>query len=755
MVSDWLADKDNGPWLLILDNADDESFLLEPLETDHLVRVKPARRRLLDYVPRVGHGTVLITSRDRNCALKLAGFHGTPTEVTYMTPVESVALLRKTLQGALQEESSELVNELGNVPLAISQASAYIKMVPPFSILSYLETFRRSDKNQAALLKEDEGDLKRDPGVPNAVITSWELSFYQIREKAPRSAGLLSLMSYLNRQAIPQFLIQGHVDEILFRKDLAPLLGFSLIRAEIGENSFEMHRLVQTAVRHWLQSEGYDQLWKERAIERVAAQFPASECQAQHWPICEDLMSHADEVLLYVENSKDMSLEHADLLIATAWYLCDRKGQYGLAQKRATLALEALKHHFDDDDADKVLDASATLAYAKSGLGQLDEARHLEESILKHKLKKNLGPEHPGTLNTMHNLALSYSRLGLYEKAEKQFKHVVEVEERVLGNEHPDFLTSASLLAHVQNEMGKYEEAEKQSARVLEISRRCLGTKSVITLNAWYYLSVALTRQEKFKKAESEIVPIIPISEKVFGPSQRKTLDCRTLLAEIYMGQEKLNDAEEICMLCFDTAKEVYGPQNKTTLNIMNLLALVCGAQGKSEAALGLFESALESVKLVHGPDHPQTLTFMHNIACCYYDKGNINHAIQLMSEVLEKKREVLPANHPYTINSAKWLARWKAEENEIEEWETEEEWIGDAWSEENGSKEDENEEDASEEEVSPEEESDEDESEGEESQDNVGDENEIDGQRMGTPQNSSLALRNRYQEDGQRSDTA
>ena len=750
-MSDWLADENNGPWLLILDNADDETVLLESPKRDPLAGLKPVRCRLLDYVPRRGHGTVLMTTRDRNCALKTTGFRGTPTEVSYMTLDESVDLLRKTLPGALQEEATELVKELGNVPLAISQASAYIQMVPPFSILSYLEIFRRSDKNQAALLKEDEGDLRRDPGVSNAVITSWELSFNQIRKKSSRSAGLLSLMSYLNRQAIPQFLIQGDVAEILFRKDLAPLLSFSLIRAEIEKDMFEMHRLVQTAMRHWLQREGCDQMWKERAIERVASQFPPQGDQVQHWRFCEVLMSHADEVLLYVKSPNNMSKRYADLLDSTAWYLSARSGNYGLAAERSMLALEILKHHFDDD-ADQVVRTKGTLAFAKGELGQKDEARELQESIVRHHREK-WGPEHPNTLTAMHSLAVSYADLGLYEKAEKQLKHLVEVKESVLGSEHPDSLSSANILANVQNNLGKHEEAEKRSARTLEISKRRFGTEDVNTLAALHFLSKVLFAQSKFKEAESEIISAIPALEKVFGPSHVMTLKCGLLLAQNYYGQAKVEEAENICMSCLAIAKEVYGPKHGITLSSENLLGLIYRAQGNFDNARRLFESVLESEKIVNGPDHPNTLTAMYNLAHCYYDKGDKDRAVQLMSEVLEKQRKLLRVDHPLTIDSAAYLADWKAEEGETEEWETEEEWIEDACSEGDGNAEDENGEDGSEEAINLEEESDEDKSEGEESRDNVGDKDGTVGQQQF--RNPPLALRNRSQGDHRGSDAA
>ena len=733
-MSKWLSNPANGPWLLILDNADDAKVLLDMPQVANGTNGNLVQRRLYDLIPQVKHGAVLVTTRDRTCALDLAGDYNPPIEVEKMSISEAVLLLRNRLPDATEEEACELVEELESVPLAISQASAYIREVSLVSISMYLTKFRRSNNDQAALLNKGKADLRRDREVPNAVITSWELSFRQIREKFPESADLLSIMTYLNRQAIPQFLLQGDNKGFDFFEEINPLLSFSLIRAETGENSFEMHRLVQTAMRHWLQNEDCDQPWKERAIERVASQFPPQGDQEQHWPICEVLMSHADEVLLYVKSSKEMSIRHAELLDSTAWYLNERRGHHGLAQKRAKLALQAFKHHFDDD-ADEVLNASATLAGAKVELGKLDEAKDLQESILKHRLEK-LGPEHPDTLAAMHNLALSNESLGLYEKAEKQLKHVVEVKERVLGNEHPLFLVSANSLAKVQIRMGKCEEAEKRSARILEISRRCLGIESITTLTALQYLSEVLVQQSKLKEAESEIVPAIPIFEKVFGPSHEKTLNCRIGLAEIYWRQGRLNEAEDICISCLDTAKEVYGLENQTTISIMNLLALVYRAQGNFDDALGLLKDVLESAKIVHRPDHPETLTFMFNLALCYYDIGDKDHAIRMMSDVLEKQRVVLPADHPDTIDSAETLAQWKAEEGEIEEWETEEEWIGDACSEEGGSEKDENEEDGSEEEDSLEEESDKDECEGEQSQDNVGDKDGTVEQQLATIQN-------------------
>lgn len=694
-MSTWLADEGNGPWLLILDNADDATVLLSPSISGTRSGTASVQRRLLDFLPRVQHGAVLITTRDQSCALSLNGYRGTPIEVLEMTLDESVELLRVFLPEADQEEASELVGELENLPLAITQAGAYIKGVRRFSVPKYLAMYRRSNEDKAALLSKNKDDLRRDGTVPNAVITSWELSFNQIRENSPSSADLLSLMSYFNRQAIPQFLIQEDVDEMSFEERVNVLLTFSLIKAEIREDTFEMHRLVQIAMQHWLRSEGYEQRWKESAIERVAHQFPYVYGQAQHWPLCEDLMPHANEVILYTPSSQESALNCANILHHTAWYILARKGDGVLAEQRSADALQ-IQRQYLDGDSDMVLTTLATLAEAQCDLGKLKEALGLQESILEQRLKKR-GLEDEGSLVAMHNLALSHSDLGHYEKAEELLKRVVEARRRLPSPADGEFLTSESALASVYLHLGKYEEAENLFTNILEMFTRRYGFENQNTIIAMTHLSDAYISQNKIEEAEKLIGKTIPLVTKIFGPNHWRTLNARKILVEIYHKQRKLDEAKEICLSCLNIAQPHHHPPNETTLNWSNLLGLIHREQGDFNHALKLLKRTVESSKEFVGPDHPETLSRMFNLALCYYDTGDKDHAIPLMTGVLEKRREVLPANHPYTIASANWLAYWKSEAGEdeggesweegSEEWETEE-----GGSEDDGSEEEEHE---------------------------------------------------------------
>jgi hypothetical protein len=67
LVRNWLCNVANGPWLLILDNADKSGVLFDPVTLGpHSDEDEPPR--LADYLPRSTNGSILITSRNSDTA---------------------------------------------------------------------------------------------------------------------------------------------------------------------------------------------------------------------------------------------------------------------------------------------------------------------------------------------------------------------------------------------------------------------------------------------------------------------------------------------------------------------------------------------------------------------------------------------------------------------------------------------------------------------------------------------------------------
>ncbi|KAL8696332.1 MAG: hypothetical protein Q9201_007713, partial [Fulgogasparrea decipioides] len=197
-----------------------------------------------------------------------------------MSESYGLALFRKKLRGEdNEEEVLELLQNLDYMPIAISQAAVYIRQrAPRITVLKYLKDFRRSEKDRASLLNNTVRDRRRDGSASNSVLATWQISFEYIRTDRPSAASLLSLISFFDRQGIPEELIASHYKEndsiVDFEEDIEVLRSFSLITLGIKNDVFEMHRLVQFATRKWLEQRQELERWKERYIAIIADAFP-------------------------------------------------------------------------------------------------------------------------------------------------------------------------------------------------------------------------------------------------------------------------------------------------------------------------------------------------------------------------------------------------------------------------------------------------------------------------------------------------
>jgi hypothetical protein len=134
-------------------------------------------------------------------------------QVNPMERSEALELLQKTLDqpGESQEsqESQQLVEELEYMPLAIVQAASYIReRGTRYSVAHYLRDFRKSDREAISLLKKEAGHFGQDWEASNSIFKTWQISFDYLRREKASAAELLSLMSFFDRQGIPEELIR-------------------------------------------------------------------------------------------------------------------------------------------------------------------------------------------------------------------------------------------------------------------------------------------------------------------------------------------------------------------------------------------------------------------------------------------------------------------------------------------------------------------------------------------------------------------
>jgi tetratricopeptide (TPR) repeat protein len=271
-------------------------------------------------------------------------------------------------------------------------------------------------------------------------------------------------MSLFDRQGIPgSLLCQSYQEdgdiEADFEDDIAILTSYSLVTINTEGNEFEMHRLVQFSTKKWL--ELYDELehWKERYIKIICQAFPVG--RYENWATCQQLFPHAEMVLLYCPTNEDYFERWASILFNAAWY-SDEKGNYNTAEEMSRRALEGFSRVLGEEHP-KTMNSITNLAVTLWNRGRLEEAEELEAQVVKMR-KRLLGEEHPDTLTSINNLAVTLRNQGRLEEAEELGAQVVETSKRVLGEEHPDTLISIGNLAVTFRNQGRLKEAEELEA---------------------------------------------------------------------------------------------------------------------------------------------------------------------------------------------------------------------------------------------------------------------------------------------------
>lgn len=642
LFRNWLCDVTRGPWLVILDNADDARVLLGSPSASEQAD-KSAVDARLDYIPRSNdNGQVLVTSRTSESAKELVNGNDIIV-VEPMKEEQALTLLRKKLGVWYTEQHApQLARELDFMPLALTQAAAYIcQSAGRCSIQRYLEKLSQCDKGEASVLEVHERDLRRDRESSNSVILTWQVSFDRIREMYPSAADLLSLMSFFDRQAIPEALLHNRVcgepeydvvrveerppdhaaagacassegflvdDTEEFEKDLAVLRNYHFVAMTPDTSIFEMHRLVQLATKKWLKASMQLERWGSQFICNLNEAFPICSLEFGNWEICRPLFPHAVAALHIQVNDRRAVLWQASLLLRSGQY-ASATAAYTDAEKMLERSLQARNHVLGAWHSD-TLTSMNNLARIYAHQGQWKKAEEMW-LIVVEKRKEVLGKDHPDTLTSMGNLADACSHGGRPGEAEKLELEVMEKKTKILGEDHQDTLTSMHCLATTYSSQGKCEEAEKLQAIVTKKRSKTLGEGHPYTLISKSNLALTYVKQGRYVEAEELQTEVIEKQQKVLGEEHPDTLTSIDNLAWTYLKQGRWEESEELQTIVMNKRKDLLIEGHPVTLTSIAALAYMLRALGRRERALDLMSSCVRLSPHVLGVDHPDAKCYL------------------------------------------------------------------------------------------------------------------------------------------------
>ncbi len=496
--------RERNRWLLIYDNAADPAALAP-------------------YLPG-GGGHVVITSRNPGWEELAVGI-----AVDVFDRDESIGLLRLRVSGLSEGDAGRVAAAVGDLPLAVSQAGAYLA-----------ETGTAA-QDYLRLLEERAPDVLAQGApvtYPVSLAASSQLSFDQLAVGEPAALALLTLAAYLAPEPIPFTLFTAHADRLPDRLAAAvadPLAFAGLIRllrrrglARVEASSLQLHRLVQAILR----GRPPDTDGDEMAV--VAVRLLRGAVPAEPWynpPTWSDWRQLLPHVLAATDTSRYLEPVGEDVawLLDTAALYLHTRGEPGAARPLFERAFTDRRRILGEDHPD-TLGSAGNLATDLGALGEYEQARQLDEDTLT-RYRRVLGEDHPDTLGSANNLAADLRTLGEHEQARQLDEDILTRCRRMLGEDHPHTLISAGNLAADLRALGEHERARELYEDTLTRYRRVLGNEHPDTLRSANNLARDLRALGQHEQARQLDEDTLTRSRRVLGEDHPDTLRSATNLA--------------------------------------------------------------------------------------------------------------------------------------------------------------------------------------------------------------------------------
>lgn len=421
------------------------------------------RPNLASVFPYSRKGAILCTTRTREIATAIAGSE--VITVKEMLPdvaqeLLSSSLIDKHLLETEPDTAQDLLLDLAYLPLAITQAVAYINSTK-LSISAYLELLRNTEDSIVQTLSRDFEDLNRYPESTNPVAGTWLVSFQRIQQEAPLAAELLSFLSCLKPVNTLDSMLPDDQPKENQIYAIGKLCTYSFLKRQEDEREYDMHRLVHLAARNWVWSGKRTESVQSKVVERLNGVYPYPEFE--NIELRDPLFPHARKALDDYQTEKTREWWSLCMKVGQSLFLDGRRRE---ALERYSAAEEWTRVALLESEEDRLV-SQHKLAEAYRVNDQADKAITLLEHVTK--VRGTLSEDHPSRLTSQHALSRTYRVNGQADKAITILEHVVKVPIATLAEDHPDRLKSQHALGIAYRENDQADKAIKILEHVVKV----------------------------------------------------------------------------------------------------------------------------------------------------------------------------------------------------------------------------------------------------------------------------------------------
>lgn len=613
-------------WLLIFDNADQPEDL----------------KSLIPYGP----GDVLITSRNHRWNQEV---ETVPVDV--FNREESIQFLTKRVpKGLAESDANRLADQLGDLPLALVQASAMLAQ----GGMPVDEYLRMLEEEIAKILSEG-----TPPEYPAPMTAVWKISVDRVTQQQPKAQELLRCCAFFGPEPIPPYVFrrgtvasETSVSEliaqpILLASAIRELGRFALVRID-GPN-ISVHRLTQALVRAELTPEDQAR-YRQEVHAMLAAGAPQRPADASTWPRWAEVVGHVGSEVTDLAHCRIP--EHRNLALNAIRYLY----QSGDFRACRALARRFIEHWTLDSGPDdpNVLDARRHLGNALRELGEYDVAYETIQATLRS-AERVLGPRDRLTMALKNAFGADLRAHGDFAAARDLDKETLNLHIEEFGPADPQTLRVRNNFALDLGLNSEFVAAREIQEKVYVMQRDAADAVSATeVLNSQIGLARAVRLCGSFAAARDLGEEALAFGRHQFGSEHYLTLraatDLSIALRRIPNGyDEALERAREV----FQLAQPLLGIRDPATMAAAVSLSNILRVTNHVDESLDLAKNTRDQYRVVYGTDHPYTYACTGNLALLYRLKGDPAYAMELNQEAYDGLVRRLSEDHFYTLTIA------------------------------------------------------------------------------------------------------
>ena len=577
-------------WLLILDGVD----------------TAEAEEAVESLIQRLPTGHIIVTSR-RSSWFGAVSDHA----LDVLSSAEAQEYLLMRTAGKRKPTTSDeadahaLASELGNLPLALEQASAFVSK----NRIGFAEYRSRFRAMETKIL-----EWWSTP-YPRSLSTFFQATIEQLGDDG---RGLLNILCWLAPDPIPIALVAkltARTDDVAIDTEtgLADLAEYSLLRwSETDREVVTVHRIVQDIARYRL-PESERRGWLIRALRMLDDFCDGDPRDVRTWEnLYSPVQPHLSAILAYVDQF-GVADQTAHLFGALALYL-QEKAEFGLAEPlmRRALAINEASYGTDHPRTAVALNNLAQLLEATNRLAEA-------EPLIRRAIAINeasFGPDHPQTAVALNNLAQLLQATNRLAEAEPLIRRAIAINEASFGPDHPQTAVALNNLAQLLQATNRLAEAEPLIRRAIAINEASFGPDHPQTAVALNNLAQLLQATNRLAEAEPLIRRALAIDERAFGADHPNVARDLTTLAELLRDTKRLAEAEPLIRRAIAINEASFGTEHPQTAVALSNLAQLLQATNRLAEAESLIRRAISILRQfgeATGYEHPWMQATINN----------------------------------------------------------------------------------------------------------------------------------------------